>query len=217
MLDPQHLRAPSSAVTYAQVWPLPSASSPTGPPTLIVVGVRRSVFVPSPSWKSLFQPQHLRAPAPAVTYAHVWLDPSVSSPTGPPTLIVVGVYRLSVPVPSVPSPSWPSTLVPQHLRAPSPAVTYAHVLASPSASRAEALNSCCSFRTASSVEGGCMSRAAPEDLKRADKVCKVGILCHFFSHRPSHFLSPSCMQSMHVSRSRCMVLWLTPRGQGSSI
>ena len=89
----------------------------------------------------MFLPQHLRAPAPAVTYAHVWLDPSVSSPTGPPTLIVVGVYRLSVPVPSVPSPSWPSTLVPQHLRAPSPAVTYAHVLASPSASRAEALAS----------------------------------------------------------------------------
>ena len=51
----------------------------------------------------MFLPQHLRAPAPAVTYAHVWLDPSASSSTGPPTLIVVGVGRLAV----VPSPSWP--------------------------------------------------------------------------------------------------------------
>jgi hypothetical protein len=56
---------------YAHVWMSPAASSPTSPPTLIVVGVVRAVVVPSPSWPKLFQPQHLRS-ALAVTYAHVW-------------------------------------------------------------------------------------------------------------------------------------------------
>ena len=100
-LEPQHLRS-ALAVTYAHVWKFPSSSSPTAPPTLIVVGVARLVVVPSPRWPLSFQPQHLRSVL-AVTYAHVWTYPSASSPTAPPTLIVVGVARLVV----VPSPSWP--------------------------------------------------------------------------------------------------------------
>ena len=60
------------------------------------------VVVLSPSWPLLLKPQHLRS-ALFVTYAHVWYHPSASSPTAPPTLIVVGVLRVIV----VPSPSWP--------------------------------------------------------------------------------------------------------------
>jgi len=64
---------------------------------------RARVFVVlSPSWPESFLPQHLRS-ALFVTYAHVWWDPSASSPTAPPTSIVVGVVRSVV----VPSPSWP--------------------------------------------------------------------------------------------------------------
>ena len=111
------------AVTYAHVWSNPIARSPTAPPTLIVVGVSRLTVVPSPTWPSPLLPQHLRAPLPAVTYAHVRSNfPSASSPTAPPTAIVVGVVRWIV----VPSPTWPRLFLPQHLRS-ALAVTYAHV------------------------------------------------------------------------------------------
>ena len=89
LFRPQHLRSALS-ITYAHVCLSPSASSPTAPPTLIVIGVVRSAVWPKPSWPKAFQPQHLRS-APVVTYAHVWYSPSASSPTAPPTLIVVGV------------------------------------------------------------------------------------------------------------------------------
>jgi len=93
------------AVTYAHVWEYPAASSPTAPPTSIVVGVARLVVVPVPSWPFPLAPQHLRS-ALAVTYAHVWEYPAASSPTTPPTLIAVGVLRVVV----VLSPSWPFPL-----------------------------------------------------------------------------------------------------------
>ena len=54
------------------------------------VGLMRAIVVPSPSWPWPLAPQHLRS-ALLVTYAHVWEFPSASSPTAPPTLIVVGV------------------------------------------------------------------------------------------------------------------------------
>ena len=49
-LEPQHLRSVPAVTTFAHVCMLPSASSPTAPPTLIVVGVLRVIFVPSPGW-----------------------------------------------------------------------------------------------------------------------------------------------------------------------
>ena len=78
------------------------------------------VVVLSPSWPKSLKPQHLRS-VPAGRYAHVWPFPSASSPTAPPTLIVVGVLRVMfLPSPGwmlrglvilrvrfVPSPSWP--------------------------------------------------------------------------------------------------------------
>jgi hypothetical protein len=69
---------------------------------LIVVGVLRVAVVLSPSWPFPLAPQHLRS-ALFVTYAHVWETPAASSPTAPPTSIVVGVLRVVV----VLSPSWP--------------------------------------------------------------------------------------------------------------
>jgi hypothetical protein len=67
--------------------------------------VARLVVVPVPSWPFPLSPQHLRS-ALLVTYAHVWENPAASSPTTPPTSIVVGVLRVVV----VPSPSWPLPL-----------------------------------------------------------------------------------------------------------
>jgi len=71
------------------------------PPTLIEVGVLRSLDAPSPSWPLPPPPQHFNVPA--LRYAHVWEPPRARSPTVPPTLIVVGMLRFSF----VPSPSWP--------------------------------------------------------------------------------------------------------------
>ena len=45
---PQHLRSMMS-VRYAHVWPQPASSTSTAPSEVIVVGVLRLVFVPSPS------------------------------------------------------------------------------------------------------------------------------------------------------------------------
>ena len=49
VLPPPHLRS-ALAITYAHVWKAPIASSPTAPPTSIVVGAYRVVVVLSPSW-----------------------------------------------------------------------------------------------------------------------------------------------------------------------
>src|SRR5436190_360454 len=115
VLLPQHFTPPP--VVSAQVCPHPAAiaATPLARPETST-GVRRWVFVASPSWPLELSPQHL-TPPPAVR-AHVWVPPGATSTTCTTPLArpltAVGVDRSVV----VPSPRRPLALLPQHLSAP---------------------------------------------------------------------------------------------------
>src|SRR6266487_4592687 len=76
---------------------------------LTCTGTGLSVVVPSPSWPSMFQPQHHTVPS--VFSAHVWPRPSetvAQSVVCPLTWTGTGLWVV------VPSPSLPKPLSPQH-------------------------------------------------------------------------------------------------------
>src|SRR6266536_107850 len=83
-------------------------------------GTGLSVVVPSPSWPSMFQPQHHTVPS--VFSAHVWPRPSVTVAQSVVCPLSWTGTGLSV---VVPSPSWPELLTPQHHTV--PPVFSAHV------------------------------------------------------------------------------------------
>src|SRR4051812_11498513 len=99
----------------AQVRSPPAEIETTFPVSGTVTGLEASVWVPSPSWPQMFQPQHLTLPVDIS--AHVWLEPPTSCVT--PELIpttFVGEFLFIV----LPSPSWLRSFCPQHI-APPPA------------------------------------------------------------------------------------------------
>ena len=71
-------------------------------------------FVPSPSWPTLFSPQHLTDPA--VVSAQVWAKPVVIWTT--PLLSPETFTGVEDAIGRLPSPSWPAPLMPQHFTAP---------------------------------------------------------------------------------------------------
>src|SRR5688572_17020428 len=93
----------------AQVCVHPTASAATvlGPGMSTVTGELRRVRVPSPSWPSLFDPQHstLRA----LDIPQVWSRPALTSRNATVELMRTGALRGCV----VASPSWPDALAPQ--------------------------------------------------------------------------------------------------------
>ena len=80
---------------------------------LTATGVERAVRVPSPSWPSLFAPQHFTAPP--ETTAHVCHHPTAIEVASFNPLTVTGV---DVEATAVPLPSCPELLLPQHCTVP---------------------------------------------------------------------------------------------------
>eukprot|EP00976_Prorocentrum_cordatum_P075128 1181792-Prorocentrum_minimum.AAC.1 len=138
---PQHLSVASSST--AHVWPSPVDTWTTVRPVpklttgrlscISLLSSPRWVLSPSPSWPSLFSPQHLSEASSKM--AHVWVQPVATFATvRPEPTRTVGKKspiergwspRLSV----SPSPSWPLSFLPQHLSVAS--VKIAHAYSSP--------------------------------------------------------------------------------------
>ena len=93
----------------APEWSLPSATEITS--SIILTGVQRSSWVPSPSWPRLLLPHVQREPSEVM--AAECSPPSATKAT--PSIILTGVQRSSW----VPSPSWPRLLLPHVQREPS--------------------------------------------------------------------------------------------------
>ncbi len=111
---PEATATPVRGAPPVQPAPAPLAHTSTG--------VRRVMFVPSPSWPTEFAPQHLRPPAET---AQVWPFPPEAAATplrrlpphgtdAPVAHTSTGVVRVMF----IPSPSWPLPPRPQHSRPP---------------------------------------------------------------------------------------------------